>query len=217
MKDVFMNQLTRNLLCVAFLVFSSTPQVFCEAQSRPQANTNGVVFREPFTLKLHVDKEHYYEEKFPKIPYVHGGDIYLFKGDSFGVDLDITNGVIRGIAYQADTNKAAMILEFTQMKIDDDGKANMLLVIRNKSNQKLFFDALMTVPDSKKIRKTSILPVSPGLTNYETWPHPIVQLVLCNIRLKEQVDTQQDKNLANQTKTGQSETNRNSSTNHPSP
>jgi len=68
----------------------------CEEPPRPQASTNGVAFREPFTLKLHVDKEYYYEQKFPKIPYVYQDDVYLFKGDSFGIDLQITNGVIGG-------------------------------------------------------------------------------------------------------------------------
>src|SRR5262245_4511543 len=89
-----------------------------------EQTTNGITFREPFTLKLHVDKEHYYEQAFPKTPYVYQDDVYLFKGDSFGIDLQITNGVIRGISYQPDTNKAAMTLRFAQ-EIEDSGDAMM--------------------------------------------------------------------------------------------
>ena len=160
----------------------------CADQALPQASTNGISFHKPFTLKLNVDKEHYYEQEFPKIPYVYQGDVYLFKGDAFGIDLQITNGVIRSVSYQADTNKAAVILRFTQ-EIKDGGDAMMLLVIRNQTDQKLFIDALITVPGKETARETSILPVGAGLVGYESWPHPIVQLVLRNIRLQEKPGT----------------------------
>ena len=160
----------------------------CEEQPHSQPGTNAVVFRDPFTLKLHVDKEHYYEQEFPKIPYVYQNDVYLMKGDSFGIDLQITNGVIGAISYQPDTNKASVTLRFTQ-EIENDGDAMMMLVIKNQTDLKLYTDALITVPGRKKPGKTSILPVGPHLVGYESWPHPIVQLVLRNIRLQEKSGT----------------------------
>jgi len=178
-------------LWLIFLLSITATRGACGEQTRPQASTRGVTFREPFTLKLHVDKEHYYEEAFPKIPYVYQDDVYLFKGDIFGLDLQITNGVIRGISYQADTNKAAVNLRFTQ-EVKENGDAMMLLVIDNHTQLKLFVDALMTVPKGEKPQKTSILPVEPGLSGYESWPHPIVQLVLRNIRLTERSSTEPD-------------------------
>ena len=179
------------LLCFILAATVSAMHGFCADQSRPQVNTNGTVFRQPFTLPLHIDKEHYYEQKFGEIPFVFKDDIYLFKGDSFGIDLDIANGLIRGIVYQPDTDKAAVTLRITQ-EVSDDGKATMLLVIKNRSNRKLFMDALMTVPSRKSVKKTSILPIEAGLGGYELWPLPIVQLVLRNIRLTEKPGTEQD-------------------------
>jgi hypothetical protein len=61
----------------------------------------------------------------------------------------------------------------------------MMLVTRNGLKHRLLFDALMTVPDKKGIFKTSIIPIEPGLSNYESWPHLIVQLVLRNFRFVE--------------------------------
>jgi len=139
------------------------------------------VFREPFTLKLHVDKEHFYEEKIGKIPFVHDGDVYLFKGDEFGLTLDIQTNSIRTVKYQPDLKKADVTLKFTQ-EVQPDGSAMMMLHLHNNTKQTLEMDALMTVPDKKGIAKTSILPVQPGLSGFESWPHPIVQLVLRNIR-----------------------------------
>jgi hypothetical protein len=171
-----------------------------------ESSKPALVFREPFTLKLHVDKEHYYEESFGKIPYVADNDVYLFKGDAFGVDLLITNGVISGIAYQAETNKASMTFHFTQ-EAKGDGGAMMLLVIKNQSKHKVFMDALMTVPGKKGLLKTSILPVEPKLSGYESWPEPIVQLVLRNIRLTEKPGTEPS-GPANGSQPVRSETNR---------
>jgi hypothetical protein len=140
------------------------------------------VFREPFTLKLHIDKEHFYEEKIGKIPFVHDGDVYLFKGDEFGLTLDIQTNAIRTVKYQPDLKKADVTLKLTQ-EVQPVGSALMMLHIHNNTKLTLNMDALMTVPDKKGIAKTSILPVQPGLSGFESWPHPIVQLVLRNIRI----------------------------------
>jgi hypothetical protein len=59
----------------------------------------------------------------------------------------------------------------------------MALTIKNNLKVWVQMDALMTVPGKKGIYKTSILPVPPGLLDYESWPHPIVQLVLRNFRV----------------------------------
>jgi len=137
------------------------------------------VFRKPFTLTLHVDKERYYEEQIKAIPYTFERDIYLLKGDRFGVRLSPEGAP----SYEPDLKKADLELTFTQ-DVKDDGTAMMLLVISNRTKKTVEFEGLMTVPGSKGIHKTSLLPLRPGLTNYESWPHPIVQLVLRNPRVK---------------------------------
>src|SRR5204863_89044 len=125
---------------------------------------------------------HFYEEKFGKIPYVHGGDVYLFKDDEFGVALDIQDNSIRSVRYQKDLEKADMTLKFSQ-EVQPDKTAMMMLHIHNNTKHTLDVDALMTVPGRVGIAKTTILPVYPGLSGFESWPHPIVQLVLRNIRI----------------------------------
>jgi hypothetical protein len=61
----------------------------------------------------------------------------------------------------------------------------MSLIIDNNLKVWLQMDALMTLPGKKGIYKTSILPVGAGLSDCESWPHPIVQLVLRNFRVVE--------------------------------
>lgn len=144
----------------------------------------GEVFRKPFELRLHIDKDHFYTETFPKMPYVDKGHIYLVNGDNFGVNLRIANGAIKEVLYQPDPAKADVAFAFSQ-KVADDGTAMMLLVIKNKTKSRLLMDGLMTVPGKNGIATTSILPVGAGLSDFESWPHPIVQLVLQNLRFGE--------------------------------
>jgi hypothetical protein len=177
------------MFCLVLAFMITAGHAFCGGLTSSEPSTNSVAFRKPFTLKLHVDKEHFYEQEFPKIPYVFKDDVYLFKGDVFGIDLQITNGAVQSVSFQPDTNKAAVNLRFTQ-EVEDDGSAMMLLVINNHTKHKLFIDSLMTVPNGERPQRTSILPVEAGLSGYESWPQPIVQLVLRNIRLTEKPGTE---------------------------
>lgn len=77
---------------------------------------------------------------------------------------------------------ADVTLKFTQ-EVQHDGTALMMLHSHNNTKHTLNVDALMTVPGRKEIAKTSILPMRPGLSGFESWHHPIVLLVLRNIRI----------------------------------
>jgi hypothetical protein len=154
------------------------------AQTPTDVNPQVTIFRDPFTLKLQVDKDHFYEEKFDKIPYVAGSDVYLFFGENFGVKVITTNDEISKIIYEQDPAKADIAFKLTQEVTD--GRPMTMLVIQNRLKRRLFLDALMTVPNKKGAFKTSILPIEKGLSNFESWPHPIVQLVLRNFRFSQQ-------------------------------
>jgi hypothetical protein len=165
----------RDIVAALVLLSACLPQPTA-AQAEP-------VFRAPFVLRLHIDNERYYEEKFDKVPYVAENSVYLFAGETFGINITITEKRLSGIIYQPDPAKADVALAFTQEKSEKG--LMMLLVIRNRLKRRLSFDALMTVPEKKGIYGTSVLPVEPNLSNFESWPHPIVQLVLRNFRFSE--------------------------------
>ena|ERR1700730_9020815 len=91
---------------VAMLVVSLF--MFCalsQTQAPKDNATPSPVFR-PFTLRLHIDKEHYYEEHFDKIPYVEKNDVYLFSGENFGINLVTAGDEISRVTYQPGAAKA---------------------------------------------------------------------------------------------------------------
>jgi hypothetical protein len=172
-----MGKIARFMMALA--VLSMTTLAF--AQSQIDQAAQDPVFRPPFDLKLRIDKEHFYEQHFDKVPYVIENDVYLFVGESFGVNVTVVDNQITGVTYQPDPAKSDISFRFTQEKLNKN-ETMMMLVTRNGLKRRLLFDALMTVPGKQGIFKTSIIPIEPGLSNFESWPHPIVQLVLRNFR-----------------------------------
>ncbi len=170
-------------LVVATFVLSSA----CSAQIKTTTTDAALkeqVFRAPFLLKLRIDDRRFYEERFDRVPYVAEDDVYLFAGEAFGITLTIVGDRISRVIYQKDMAKADVELKFTQE--ESPSGLLMMLVIRNKLKQRLSYDAVMTVPGKKGVFKTTVLPVEPDLSNFESWPHPIVQLVLRDFRLSEE-------------------------------
>lgn len=169
------------MITIAWLMLVLAGPLLPQAGNAAQATNNGAspsppIFREPFTLKLHTNDGEY-KEQFDKVPYVADNVVYIFAGESFGVTVTLNGDDITGISYQKDAGKADIAFKFSQEK-----KSMMFLVIKSKLKRRLFLDALMTVPQKKGVYKTSILPVEAGLMNFESWPHPIVQLELRNFR-----------------------------------
>jgi hypothetical protein len=145
------------------------------------AKASHPVMREAFTLRLKIDKEHYSDIHFDKQPYVSENEVYLFPGDKFGVTFVVKDGRIVEVRYQPDAKKADVWFGFEQPKELQDG-LGMALTIDNKMKRGVTMEALMSVPGKKDVFKTSILPVKPGKSGLESWPHPISQLVLGNLQ-----------------------------------
>jgi hypothetical protein len=99
------------------------------------------------------------------------------KRDNFGVSVGFSGRKLTAIAYQPDLSKADITFEFSQ-KVDTDGSAMMMLTIHNRTSHQLNMRALMTVPGEKAAIETSIIPIQAGLTNFESWPHAILKLLL---------------------------------------
>ena len=75
--------------------------------------------------------------------------------------------------------KANLVLSFRQEK------GMMLFTIENRTEHWLTYEAGIRVPKRDGLYKTSVMPVGPRLSNFESWPHPIDQLALKNFSFTE--------------------------------
>ena len=152
------------------------------ADDKKPTTANATVFREPFTLKLRLDKDRYYEQKIPKTQFVIEDNVYLFVGEKFGIVLEIDYKGVFAIHYQPDEGKADVFLEIRE-ETAKDGSASTTLILHNKTKYTLNMDTILIVPDRQGMTRTRIPPIQPGSTNHQTWPHAIIQLCLCNIQV----------------------------------
>jgi hypothetical protein len=164
---------------IALGVLLATGITSLSAQS---STAKGPVMREPFTLHLKVDKDHYSDIHYDREPYVSENEVYLFPGDKFGVNLIVKGDRVVEVRYQPDKAKADLWFGFEQPKELQNG-VFMTLTIDNKMKHGVGMEGLGSIPGKKNPIKTSIQAVEAGKSGTEVWPHPIAQLVLGNLQL----------------------------------
>lgn len=183
-----MKYLPRFVVMSGLVVMTSLACAGTPSAAHPQVpgDPAAPVLRQPFTLQLRLDKDHYYEEKFTRrIPYVRDDSAYLFSGESFGLKLGIVDGKVSSVAYVKDAAGADVELDFRQF-VAGDGLGMMMLTIKNNLKLTLYVDADMTNPGDKNVYGTAIRPIKPGQRSVESWAQPIIELRLHNFSLKPQ-------------------------------
>jgi hypothetical protein len=116
----------------------------------------------------------------PESSHVTDGNVLILLGEKFGVNLtEAPDGTSVAATYQPDVKKADLVLSFKKEN------SLMLLTIENRSSHWLAYEAHMKVPKRDGFYKTSVLPIGPHLMNFESWPHPIVELMLRNFQFSD--------------------------------
>ena len=113
-------------IVLSWLLFLTILSCALLAQEQSPTPEAAPTLRKPFTLKLRVDKQHYYEQHFDKVPYVAGSDVYLFLDDHFGVNLTDTKAEFLTVTYQPNSGEADVLFSFTQ---ETDGKGNLFMML----------------------------------------------------------------------------------------
>lgn len=142
--------------------------------------------REAFTLQLAVDQKTYYEQEIAVTPYfVQDLVLQIFPSEEIFIEVEVENDSIKTMkTVRENLNPQKTItLHFYQTK-KDKSPTGMFLKVYNPFDEILHYEALMFVVGDDRLLETSIIPVSPQLTNYETWHDAIVSLVLVNWRLE---------------------------------
>jgi hypothetical protein len=166
---------------VRFIVALAAISIAASAHAQAPAGQKST-FRPPFDLNLHIDKKPDYHEHFDRTPYVSGNQVFVFPGERFGINVTLKDDKIAAITYEPEGAKSDIEFHLTQETITPQ-LTIMVLVTRNGLKRKLLFDARMTIPNEKAPFDTNITPVEPGQSSYESWPNPIIQLILSNFRL----------------------------------
>jgi hypothetical protein len=164
----------KNILLITLFLHS-----LCNAQNaRPE--------REAFILKLAVDGEQYYNMEVNKTPYfVKEKILQIYPGDQLLIETEIKGDTIFSMKVVAENKfpKKTIILNFAQ-EIEGRAHLQMMLSVTNPFDKSLIYDAAMYRVGKDSWSKTSIIPIRPGLINFETWADIIITLILENWRFK---------------------------------
>jgi len=119
--------------------------------------------------------------------------VFMSPGDNFGVNLaGAADGTALSITEEPNLKKANLVLSFRQEK------GMMLFTIQNRTEHWLAYEVGIRVPKRNGFYKTSVMPLGPRLSNFESWPHPIDQLALKNFSFTEKPGGKPAKNSAGQ-------------------
>jgi len=142
--------------------------------------------REPFTLKLAVDGENYYEESIKGSSYfVHNKTLQIYPSEKLYIEVEIKSDTIYSMkVVRTNLNpKKTIEVEFKQF-VKDRKSEGMMLNVNNPFDKVLKYKALMYIVGHDKWIRTSIIPIQPRLSGFETWNDIIITLALEDWQLK---------------------------------
>ena len=141
-----------------------------------------VLKRTPYTLKIEVNKESFYEDKIGATPYVFPNNgMQIYPGETIYVEVDEENGIIKSIKAVKEITKpnTTLTIKFSQ-KSEKKIHEMMMLEVKNPFPKNLIYDAKMLLLSNKKWVDTSIYPVMAELSGFEIWTDIIISLGLGN-------------------------------------
>ena len=160
------------------MAYSQTPQTATD-QDR-EAICQRVPCRPATTVKLQLNDKEYAEFSFSKGPYVAEGFINVLNGEEFNVEFDDQNGQFSNPRYVKDVLHPERTL-FVKLSQIETGT---VLTVRNSFSRSVIYDCAIQHYTQQKFTKTSIMPVPAKLVGLESWPYPITQVIISNIRFQ---------------------------------
>lgn len=125
--------------------------------------------------------------KTQPFPYADpGGNVIIYPGEALEVEIDpadVAHPKFVAVVPNASVSApGTLTLEFAQTP----GQPYMTLMLNNAAGVSLRYDATMYVParEGMRVVHSPSCPVMSGMSNTESWTHPVVMLELSNFRVE---------------------------------
>jgi hypothetical protein len=162
------------VLCSVFM------SAICFGQS------NDLPQRDAFKLNIAVDDTNFYSADIKASAYVLPDNaIQLYPGEEIFVEVELSNNEIKSMKTVKSNlhPEKTLTISFSQQT---DGKIHkgMMLKIENSFDKKIEYKATMFLMRYNKWAPTTVLPIQPKLSSYETWHDIIVTIALTGWEFK---------------------------------
>src|SRR5882672_4620197 len=130
--------------------------------------------REARNVSLRLEDGTTFERAVPRLPIVlPNGWITIYPGEEIHVELTVARAVAKPVR-----KSATVTFKLSQQP----ERADMQLAVTHALPQNLKYSMGMMLPSGGQLFATPSCPVAPGVTTHETWPHPVFQLVIRDLR-----------------------------------
>jgi len=137
--------------------------------------------REARNVSLRLEDGTTFERAVPRLPIVlPNGWITIYPGEEIHVELTVARDVIKSARAVAKPVRKSATVTFKLSQQPE--RADMQLAVTHALPQNLKYSMGMMLPSGGQIYATPSCPVPPGATAHETWPHPVFQLVIRDLR-----------------------------------
>jgi hypothetical protein len=144
-----------------------------------------VLCRQPAPIRLRLKDGKAFETLFPQaMPIISGGLVTIMAGETVLIEATLKGGVLVDLVAVPKLihPERTLVFKLTQEAGLADGLGMVLKVISPFSGS-LKYRLGMMLPSSDRLLKTSSCPVDTGKPVYESWPHPVFQLVATDFRI----------------------------------
>ena len=137
--------------------------------------------REARTVSVRLEDGSTFERAVPRLPIVlPNGWITVYPGEEIHVELAMARDTVKSARAVAKPVRRNATVTFKL--IQQPGRADMQLAVTHALPQNLKYSMGMMLPTGGQLFATPSCPVAPGVTTHETWPHPVFQLVIRDLR-----------------------------------
>ena len=164
------------LIFIQGIAFSQQPQTAADRER--EAICQQVACRAAIILRLRVSDKEYAEFDFPKGPYVADGFINLLNGEELNVEFEDQGGKLINPRYVKEVIHAERTINMKLGQLE----TGTVFTIKNPFSQPIIYDCAIQHFQHQKFTRTSVVQVPAKLVSFESWPYPITQLVISNVR-----------------------------------
>jgi len=123
-------------------------------------------------------------------PVIYDGSIIIYPGDELFIEAEMgeTGPINLKLVEEKLNPEKTFTFKFEQINDYGDG-TYMMMGVTNPFDKMLKYQAFMVLPGDGNAHETSSCPVMPGIIGFESWPQPIFQLFLTDLKFVEPTDS----------------------------
>ena len=138
--------------------------------------------RTPYTLRVAVDKHHFYEDKVGGTPYVlPDKSIQIYPGETIYVEVVEENGVVKNMTAVQEIKNPSITLTITFTQTTKNKVHEMMMLkIENPFPKDLSYNATMFLFKQNRWVNTNVYQETAKLLVFDIWNDIIITLILGN-------------------------------------